>query len=322
MRKSLCSCLLSRSVDCALAASTSSAPAGQGCRCRGRAEAIHKGLPQPLRILQRLLEADEIRLPHGANARLVYFADNHWEELRGPCRVQVTARQGRLLSGKPGSLVRRSSVSEPLNAPEGNLDRLGGTKFRRVLDTVRSTMKHAVIGVPRFTWESAVPGPFEVKVHPLGSTQDADLIWTGQTEARELLYGGPTLQEDLVHTWSVAPLSVKCPVTRARWTRCRPLRSCRPGPAEVHAGEQGGQALRDANPEDPRSTSCCSISTLTYNMLEEAVAAGLRASALRPRDVGLHQALLKLYQEMGDGTKAAQEEELVRKLECEEKGQK
>ncbi len=310
-------------LTCALAASTSSPRRAKVVDVVGRAEAIHKGLPQPLRILQRLLEADEIRLPHGANARLVYFADNHWEELRGPCRVQVTARQGRLLSGKPGSLVRRSSVSEPLNAPEGNLDRLGGTKFRRVLDTVRSTMKHAVIGVPRFTWESAVPGPFEVKVHPLGSTQDADLIWTGQTEARELLYGGPTLQEDLVHTWSVAPLSVKCPVTRAKMTEWQTFAILSPGSqAEVTRGEQAAKALRDANPEDPAVDILLLDFYVDYNMLEEAVAAGLRASALRPRDVGLHQALLKLYQEMGDGTKAAQEEELVRKLECEEKGQK
>ena len=55
-------------------------------------------------------------------------------------------------------------------------------------------------------------------------------------------------------------------------------------------------------------------------MLEEAVEAGLAACALRPRDLGLHKALARLYGEMGDFTKTAQEEGLVYELELLEQG--
>lgn len=272
----------------------------------GRGEVLQRGKVVPVRTLLRLDESDEISLPRAARVRLVYASDQHWEALLGPCRVRVTAQRGRLISGHPQALRRISASSPALNAPVGNLERMGGLTFRSLNPGVRPTMKHAVVGPPRFTWETAEVGPFEVNVFQSGGTGGASPQWTGRTEGRELLYSGPALPEDRIHGWSVTvrPAGLQPTFSRVQpgWTFA--VLSPR-SQAEVARGEQVARALLEASPEDPAGYVMLLDFYADHYMLEEAVQAGLDALSRRPDDAGIHLALARLYAEMGDLDRAA-----------------
>lgn len=270
----------------------------------GPGDVLSGGRTTPARILLRLCPGDEIRLPKGSRARLVYFSDQHWEELRGPCSVRVGALKGQRLSGPSGSLRALTSSGAALNAPEGNLEKFGGSSIRGAGDP-RPTMKHALVGTPRFAWESAGSGPFRVEVFP---AQGGQAVWTATTTARDLEYTGPALEPDVVHAWTLSsggglPRTGTFVILSAK------------SQEEVLRGERAGRALVARNPEDPAGYVMLADFYADFYLLEEAVEAIGQALALRPREVGLHRALARLYGQMGDPARAKQEEEAAGELE-------
>lgn len=149
-----------------------------------------------LRIQSLLREGDRIRLASGAWARLVFMEGGRLERLSGPCLLRVEAGGARVLEG-PATAVRveRTPV-RPALVPGRNLDRMAGYATRGV---VEPTMDPVVEGTPRFTWQSVLPGPFEVMV-----TKRGHLVWSGRTADRALEYSGPPLEQDVTYDWYVS----------------------------------------------------------------------------------------------------------------------
>jgi hypothetical protein len=273
----------------------------------GHAQATVGGERRPADILLRLSAGDEIRLEPAAMLRLQFFCDGHWETARGPCSIRLAASQAQLVSGARNRLTR-GETSPLLNAPAGNLERMGGI-LQRAATTVTLTMPHALTNTPHFTWKTASRQPCQLTVL---SRPDGTELWTTTSSSGDAIYDGPHLAPDTVYSWRVTTSDggIDTGVTTG-FVILSPA-SLR----EVEDARAAARKLIDQKPDDVAPYVLLLDFYAENYMLEEAIQAGLEAVSMRPRDAGLHAALARLYRELPDNNAAGKEQEQARELEA------
>ncbi len=140
----------------------------------------HNGLTingKPALGLVRLQANSQLTLAAGGSASLVFFGDNHREDLKGPCQATVAEAgctnvpaANRIVSGSRGQLA--------LTRTRGNAQSMAGAALRPAPPAYQVSFDYTSEGIPLLSW-SALQGspqpPFQLKLLPLAGGKAVEL---------------------------------------------------------------------------------------------------------------------------------------------------
>lgn len=122
----------------------------------------------PVRGVLRVAPGIKLEIPAGATASVVFFADNHREDISGPCQPVIQANGSQ---GVPPSQLKRTNSRGKLTLDRtmGNTQSMAGASQRAGELSVGLWLRSD--GSPVVTWKprtgSALAGPFRVEVTAL-----------------------------------------------------------------------------------------------------------------------------------------------------------
>ncbi|GEM_PF-2644276 len=238
-----------------------------------------------------------IRMDEGARITLIYFSDGHKEIIQGPCTVVISGKERKITSGYQQALNASQSRMKAKLIPEGaNMERMGG--FVPMDFMIHLTMKHGIVGKPRFTWRG---GGNKARNIAIFHSDEKKTLWKKQYAKNGTLYDGPALRENTEYVWSLS--------TEAGSLRSRFYILSTASLDEIRAAEKEARELMRHSPGDPTPYALLTVKYSDFFMVEEAIMMCKKALHLRPMDGGLHLMLSRLLNEMGYYEEANNERE-------------
>ncbi len=268
----------------------------------------------PVRGVLRVAPGIKLEIPAGATASVVFFADNHREDIKGPCRPVIQASGSQ---GVPASQLTRTSSRGKLTLDRsmGNTQSMAGTSLRA--GPLLVGVWYRADGSPMVTWTarngSAMQDPFRVQVTEIGDGDDvtgpqpqtlfevADIA-VNQVDLGPFMsslkpgdYQINVFEKEIERPGGVATLTRHTPEQLAEWDRLEATAledssQLGPDPLIVLAGYfAAGASVERA-----------------IRLAEKAAELTFNQGKLNPAYAGLYEELLTLYGRAGETRKAEQ----------------